>query len=190
MNPAANTTGITGDMTVRDIITLFPAAADIMIEYGLHCFSCSVGGVETLVEGCRIHGFEDETIEALISDINDARNDAPARPHELHVTEAAARGVLSIMEAEGKTGTVLRVTLDETGGFCMEFCENVPEGDLTFGDKSVPEVVVTSSPLTLSRIGGATIDMRDGRFKLDLPESGGCCGGDEGACGCGEKKHT
>ena len=43
-----------------------------------------------------------------------------------------------------------------------------------------------ASPLALQRVGGGTIDMRDGRFKLDLPEEQKpCCSDDE--CSC-EKK--
>ena len=66
------TATINQNMTVREIMTLVPSAADIMIEYGLHCFSCSVGGIETLSEGCQMHGFDADTIEALVEDINNA----------------------------------------------------------------------------------------------------------------------
>ena len=175
---------ITKDMTVRDIVALSPVAADIMTEYGLHCFSCSMGGMETLEEGCRMHGFDPETTEALIIDINDARDKELRRPQMLTITKAAALGIGEIIREEGKEGGVLVVGLDESGGFCMEIREAPEKGDLLFRHQEVPDVMIYASPITLSRIGGATIDCREQRFKLDLPEEGECCGGNGKGCSC------
>ena len=173
------------NMTVREIISLVPVAADIMLEYGLHCFSCSVGGVETLEQGCHMHSMDDETIEALVDDINDAIGKAPKRPQTLVITKEAARAIGEIAEKENRVGQILVVTVDENGGFCLEFQKEPLQGDMDFTCSDVPEVRIYASVLTLSRIGGATIDVRDGRFKLDVPEEeGGCCKGNDGACDC------
>ncbi len=174
-------------MTVREIMTLVPAGADIMLEYGLHCFSCSVGGVETLEQGCHMHSFDDETIDALVEDINDAIGKAPKRPQTITVTADAARGIGEIAAKEGKSDHILIVMVDENGGFCLEFQDIPLEGDIDFSCPEVPGVRIFASVLTLGRIGGATIDMREGRFKLDLPEEEECCkGGGKtgGECGC------
>lgn len=168
-------------MTVREVITFVPAAADIMLEYGLHCFSCSVGGVETLEQGCHMHGMDEETIEALVDDINDAIGQAPSRPQEITITADAARSIGAIADTEDKEGQILMVTVDEQGGFCLEFQEKPLQGDIEFTNPEVPEVKIYASVLTLSRIGGATIDVREGRFKLDLPDED-CCG--SGGCDC------
>lgn len=181
------TATITDQMTVREIVTLVPAAADIMLEYGLHCFSCSVGGVETLAEGCQMHGLDADTLEALVEDINDAIGKAPSRPQEITITADAARGIRAIAIAEEKPDHILVVTLDEQGGFCLEFQEKPLQGDIECTNAEVPEVRIYCSVLTLSRIGGSVIDMREGRFKLDTEEEGECCGGGEG-CGCSENK--
>lgn len=180
-----NKATITKDMTVREIMALVPAAADIMVEYGLHCFSCSIGGVETLAQGCDMHGFDADTVDALVDDINEAIGQAPKRPQEITVTAAAAEAIGGIAKEQGKTAEILMVTVDEHGGFCLEFQDKPLEGDLEFTNSEVPDVKIFASVLTLSRIGGATIDLRDGVFKLDLPdEDGSCCGGDKGECGC------
>ena len=171
-------------MTVREVISLVPAAADIMLEYGLHCFSCAVGGVETLEQGCRMHGMDDDTVDALVEDINDAIGQAPKRPQTLTITKEAAQGIGAIAEKEKRDGQILVVTVDEQGGFCLEFQESPLKGDLDFTCPEVPEVQIYASVLTLSRIGGATIDMREGRFKLDLPEEEGCCGAEKSGCQC------
>ncbi len=168
-------------MTVRAIIALVPSAADIMIEYGLHCFSCSVGGVETLEEGAGMHGFDADTIDALVEDINDAIGQAPRRPQTLTITAAAAAAIHTIAQSQERTDEILVVTLDEHGGFCLEFQDAPLEGDTAFFSPDMPAVKIYASPLALSRIGGATIDARDGRMKLDMPEE--CCRKGE-ECGC------
>lgn len=171
-------------MTVREIMTYVPAAADIMMEYGLHCFSCSIGGVETLEEGAKMHAMDEQTLEALVEDINDAWNQEPSRPQTITVTEDAAKAIAEIAATEQKSDAILMVVVDEHGGFCLEFQDAPLEGDLPFGHPNVPEIQIYASVITLSRIGGATIDVREGRFKLDLPEDTQCCGGDKEACGC------
>lgn len=170
------------EMRVLDIVTLVPQASDVMAEWGLHCSGCAVGGLESLEEGCRAHGYGDEEIAALLQDIEDARRTMALRPATIDVTAPAARAVRSIAEKEGKvregswqkTGG-LAVIVDGDGGFCMEFRDEPTEGDRTFMNAEEPDVRVFASMLTLTRIGGATIDFRDGRFKLDLPEDTCAC---------------
>ncbi len=171
-------------MTVREVMTLVPAAADIMSEYGLNCFACAVGGFEPLKQGCQMHGMDDETIEALIEDINDAIGQAPDKPQELTITADAARTIQEIADKEDKGDHILVVTVDENGGFCLEFQEKALQGDMEFCCSEVPTIKIYASVLTLSRIGGATIDVREGRFKLDMPDDSSCCGDNKEECGC------
>ena len=56
--------------TVADIVALYPQATEALAEYGLHCFSCSAGAVETLEQGCSGHGFSEDDIRNLVEDIN------------------------------------------------------------------------------------------------------------------------
>ena len=70
---------------------------------------------------------------------------------------------------EGKKPALL-VTADGRGGFCMEFQDDVPRDTRSFHHPDEPDVRVLAADLTLKRIGGATIDFREGRFKLDLVE--------------------
>lgn len=182
MNPAQ----FHKDMRVGEIIAILPGAADIMTEYGMHCSSCSLGAVETLGEGARIHQFEDDVLEELLDDLNAALKDEPTKEHKLIITPAAARQVRQIADAEGVSKAVLHVVIDISGGFCLEFAEEeIPDGK-SFGCAEVPGVSVSASTLVLGRIGGAVIDFREERFKLDLPEEAaeGCCQGDKNTCGC------
>lgn len=174
-------------MRVLDLVTLVPQAATIMAEWGLHCSSCAVGGLETLAEGCRSHGWSPEDVELLLQDIEDARTSMPARPMMLTVTPAAAQGIRTVArEQEDGEGILERggliVSVDGFGGFCMDFQKSIPPEHFVFADASDPGVRVAASALTLGRIGGAVIDVRDGRFKLDLPEDVQCCSSDHCEC--------
>jgi len=191
--PATSSTNPAGvlirrDMRVTDILAVLPEAEPVLSRYGLSCVGCALSGLETIEEGGKLHGFEDRDIDDLISDLNILLEERPKRPSMLTVTRPAAEALKGIMEAEGKTAWTLKVTVDETGGFCMEFIEKSVPGDLSFIHDDVPDVRVTASPLTLARIGGAVIDLRDGRFKLDLPEdSGQCTDCEHETCQCGKK---
>ena len=171
-------------MRVQEVLALFPQAADVMQEYGLHCFACDLVGVETLEEGCQAHHMDDEMIDELIDDINTAIAESPKREWVLTITPAAAEGIAAIAEAEGRKYQALRVAVDAEGSFCLEFCEEPGEFDRVFPCEGRQDVRVFASPLALQRVGGGTIDMRDGRFKLDLPEEQKSCCSD-GECSCG-----
>ncbi len=164
-------------MPVSAIVAMLPNAESLLAEYGLHCFNCAANAYETLDEGCRSHGFEDDAIADLVSDLNTLLKEAPVRPQTLTITLDAARALQGVADGEGRSGQALLVTLDERGSFCLEFAEKTDPSDLTFTHREVPELRVVASATTLRRIGGAIVDFRDGRFKLDLPE-------DTHACAC------
>ena len=173
------------DMRVIDIVTLVPQAADVMAAWGLHCSGCAVGGLESLAEGCKAHGYGEEDIQLLLQDIEEVRSTTIVRPAIIIVTAEAAHAIRQIGEQEEKPPDAhsgLAVIVDGGGGFCMEFRDKSEEGDKTFINVEEPEVRVFASPLTLGRIGGATIDFREGRFKLDLPEDSCTC--DTNSCTC------
>lgn len=165
--PVATIPCIHRDMRVYEIMALCPQAPDIMSAYGLHCFSCSLGGIESIQEGCSMHGFPEDTIDALVEDLNEAIRESPSRPETITVTPSAAAAIIRIASAEGKHGYGLSIVADTEGGFCMEFSEIPGAGDNIFTCND--GVQVFTSPETLWRVGGAVIDFRDGRFTLDLP---------------------
>ncbi len=178
------------EMRVADILTLLPDSAPLLAEYGLSCFNCSANDKENLADGCRSHGFADEEIQDLITDLNEMFSARPERPQTLTLTKDAAIALRDILEKEGKKGWGLLVGLDEAGGFSMELVEGAAKDQKSFQCADVKDVSIFASLMTLTGIGGSTIDFREGRFKLDLPEdlakAGGCGCGDEdgGGCGC------
>lgn len=173
-------------MPIMDIITYCPAARPVLAEYGLHCVGCAGSTFETLEEGCMGHGFSREEIDDLVTDLNAMIRDMPSRPESITVTLPGAQAIKGVMQDEGRMKQYLEIIADENGGFCLEFQESIPAGSTEFHHADEPDVRILASALTLKRIGGATIDFRDGKFKLDLPEDakGMGCGCDGGSCAC------
>lgn len=177
------------DMRVSEIVALLPESESLLAEYGLSCFSCSANAYETLHEGCSSHGFSDEDINDLTADLNILLSQRPERPQTLTVTKEAAEQLKTILTEQGTLANGLTVGLDENSGFCMESSEK-PADAKTFLNDAVPELKIHAAVVTLKRIGGATIDFREGRFKLDLPEDQtkkACACKGEGECKCGGK---
>lgn len=173
-------------MRVAEILALLPEAESVIAQYGLHCFHCSANAYEALDEGCRTHGFTEEDIDDLVADLNELLRNRPARPQTLIITLPAAEALLGIAKGEGKEGQGLEVGVDEGGGFCMEFCAKPGKDDRVFSHPDAPAMQIFASNLTLGRIGGATIDFREGRFKLDMPEdqTAHACTCGKRECGC------
>lgn len=175
---------ITKDMIVTDILALNQCLEPVLATYGLGCFSCPAGSMETLEEGWLSHGYKEEELADLVTDLNEALENAPVRPQTLVITKEAAEGIQEIAKQEGKDGHGLRVMTDHTGAFFLEFSKSAERDEKTFVPNEGPKIEVYASAITLGRIGGSTIDFRDGRFKLDMEEekTGGCGCGD--GCGC------
>lgn len=175
------------DMLIADIVTLFPGAESILAQWGLHCVGCGGMALETLSAGVKSHGYTDDDVAELVDDLNRALAEEPERPLTLTITKEAAEGFWEIAEQEGKLDYVLMVTVDGSGGFCMEFQEKKPEDALECTHPDVPALKIFAPLLALKRIGGSTIDRRDGRFKLDLTQEKSACCGSKNSCGCTEK---
>ncbi len=180
-----NSLQIHADMPIADVVALFPGAEKILATWGLHCVGCGGMAFETISNGVRSHGYTDDDIAELVDDLNRGLAEEPDRPQTLTITKSAAEGFWKIAEQEGKTDHMLMVTVDGAGGFCMEFIPSKPEEALECTHAEVPQMKIFAPFLALKRIGGSTVDYRDERFKLDLPEAkhqGCACDGQ--TCGC------
>lgn len=175
---------ITPEMRIAEVVAILPGAERLMAEYGLHCANCSLGGVDTLGAGARSHGFTDADVAQLIDDLNELLRDTPQRPMTITVTLPAATALASILKQEGQEDAVLSVEMDARGNFCMEFRDRPSKDDQIFWHPDAPKVRVVASSMTLLKVGGATIDFREGRFKLDLPITAKMPCSCNGDCGC------
>ena len=61
---------ITKDMLLGSVVAEYPEAAEVMLEYGLHCVGCFANAYDTVEIGAKVHGMSDEEIEKMLSDVN------------------------------------------------------------------------------------------------------------------------
>lgn len=173
-------TFVTKDWTVGEIVEKYPQATEVMAEYGLHCFGCAFNALESLEEGCLGHGFTEEDIADMVSDINEHIRETPLKPQKLHLTKGAALAIREVAKNDSSLKVAakygLSVQANSDGSFYMEFREAPDLGEKVFKHPDVADVSIYASTLTLQRIGGATIDFRDGKFKLDMVDAQ-CCKG-------------
>lgn len=61
---------INKDMTFGELISLYPAAAPVLANYGLHCIGCHLSVSETIEQGMKAHGMNDADISKIVSELN------------------------------------------------------------------------------------------------------------------------
>ncbi|MBW3013355.1 DUF1858 domain-containing protein [Candidatus Woesearchaeota archaeon] len=63
---------ITKDMLIGEVVREHPETAIIMMSHGLHCVGCHVAAFESIEDGCKGHGMDDEQIDQMIKEMNEA----------------------------------------------------------------------------------------------------------------------
>ena len=58
---------ISKDTKIGELMTIFPEAAPILMEIGMHCLGCPASRGETLEQACEVHGVD---ADALVEKIN------------------------------------------------------------------------------------------------------------------------
>ena len=49
---------ISKNTTIGELLTVFPEAAPILMEIGMHCLGCPSAQMESLEEAAMVHGFD------------------------------------------------------------------------------------------------------------------------------------
>lgn len=62
---------ITKDMTIAQVLDINDNFKDILMGFGMHCFSCPCALAETLEEAAEVHEID---IDLLISKLNEANS--------------------------------------------------------------------------------------------------------------------
>lgn len=65
---------ITKDMILGDIIAAHPDAAEVFLDYGLHCVGCFANAFDTVEMGAKIHMMGDDEIEEMVERVNEVLN--------------------------------------------------------------------------------------------------------------------
>ena len=66
---------ITKDMTLGELVTKHPEAAQVMLKHDMHCIGCHMAAMETIAEGAAGHGITGEELDKLIKEMNEAVTD-------------------------------------------------------------------------------------------------------------------
>lgn len=61
---------ITKEIGINVLVEKHPEVIPLLMAYGLHCVGCSFSEFDTLENGARIHGMDDEVLQMMIDDIN------------------------------------------------------------------------------------------------------------------------
>jgi len=199
MTETQTTQLVTKEMTMGDIIQKWPAAADIMQSYGLHCFGCHVNLFESLEQGVLGHGMDETAMHSLLDDLNKLASGgteslAEAHAHkeehdqELAVTDLAVSKLRELLEKQGKDSSWgIRVQAIKGGcaGYMydMDFAQTKQAND-TILEKGSVKLFVDSDSMKLLK--GMTIDyvetLQGAGFKFDNPNA-------KASCGCGKSFH-
>jgi len=60
---------ITKDMSIIEVVQLYPVTIEIFRKYGMGCFGCAAARFENIEQGAAAHGID---IDALVADLNKA----------------------------------------------------------------------------------------------------------------------
>ena len=63
---------ITKKINIIDLVREHPESGQILLTHGFHCLGCALASFETLEQGARAHGMNDDQIKDLVSQINQA----------------------------------------------------------------------------------------------------------------------
>jgi iron-sulfur cluster assembly accessory protein len=183
---STNTKNVSRDMTIEEILNMFPHKAQRLAHEitsaGLHCVGCQAATWETLEAGMMGHGMDDAAIERLVDRLNALLHEK-SDPQTISITKRAAKELMDILEAEGKQGWSLRIEERMAGcsGFenALGLAEKADESDDVFESEGI-QIVVHKS--IAKRLMGSEVDFVDGLnnsgFKISNPNV-------KSSCGCG-----
>jgi hybrid cluster-associated redox disulfide protein len=62
-------------MPITDLLFLYPEIAEVLtFEYGLYCVNCFIADFDTLEEGAKIHGIDEEDFKKMIKHLESIIN--------------------------------------------------------------------------------------------------------------------
>ena len=63
---------ISKNTTIGELLTVFPEAAPILMEIGMHCLGCPSAQMESLEEAAMVHGIDADLLVEKINSANKA----------------------------------------------------------------------------------------------------------------------
>lgn len=139
---------ITRETPIGDIAANYTKPIEILMSYGFHCIGCGASGFESVEAGAMVHGLDDEAIDKLVKELNDAANeeakDAGGKKkasacdcvgEAVVISKPASDKIKGLMAAEGKQGWGLRLSAVQTPtgdyDYELDFEKTHKKGDLS-----------------------------------------------------------
>lgn len=174
---------ITKDMTIGELVQLYPSVTEILLDEGVHCVGCGASYFETIEQGLSGHGKTQEEINDVVKRMNEAIPKEEGNAESIVVTENAAQKLKEIL-AEEAPGSALRIAILKGGcsGYQYEFSidAEIKKDDNVFEILGVKFIVDAES---FGKMKGSRIDYIDALtgagFKVSNPNA-------EHTCGCGQ----
>ena len=178
---------ITKDMTIGDLVKLYPSTVEVLMGEGVHCVGCGASYWETIEQGLASHGKTDEQIADVVKRLNEAIPNEVGSSDKVIVTEKAANKLKEILKSQNKEGMGLRIQVMSGGcsgyQYGFDFEDKAKENDTVI---EVLEVKFYVDNESLSMIRGAKVDyvesLQGAGFKISNPKA-------EHTCGCGQSFH-
>ncbi len=86
-----------GSEIIGEVLADTPEAQDVFAAYGLSCSTCALNGIDSINEGAKLHGMEDQEVKLMLEDLGSLSGEKPRKP--VNMTEAA-RVALLLHKAE------------------------------------------------------------------------------------------
>ena len=153
---------ITKDMVIADVVRDFPNVVPVLFENGLHCVGCHVAAVESLEDGFKAHGLNDEDIDRVIEQMNKKVSE-PVKV--ITITDDALRELKSLMISDNKENFGLRVNVHpgEEVSYDMNFEERPTDSDEIIEENTLTVFIDKS---VLDKVKGCVIDFHEGKFSI------------------------
>jgi hybrid cluster-associated redox disulfide protein len=71
MKKEVSKTTVTKDTNLGELVLKHPEAAEILLDYGLHCVGCIASSFDTVEMGAKVHGMSDAEIGEMVERINE-----------------------------------------------------------------------------------------------------------------------
>tara|TARA_Y100000310_G_scaffold227947_1_gene230216 strand:+ start:1146 stop:1757 length:612 start_codon:yes stop_codon:yes gene_type:complete len=192
---------INKDTIISEILNINPSKSalltEMLMDFGIHCVGCGASTFETLGQGVLGHGYTENQLDKLITDLNKAissddsqkisSNQTNEQAFNLTLTPLAIKKVKEAMKQRGKANSTLKVSVLAGGcsGFMydLQFMDNPSTSDLNFKQDTVNIAVDKNS---LDQLNGIQIDyidtLNESGFKFENPNA-------SQGCGCGKSFH-
>lgn len=147
---------VSADMNIAEITKKFPQAAEVLVEYGLHCVGCAINEYESIEQGAMGHGMDKEMIDDMIAEMNlviTKKPDFPLNEKGITITPRAVKMLKSLMKEDKDRAKGLQLKAQKGEGgldYFLDLVKGPEEGEDTLDWKGI-QVFIDEHSLRLMK---------------------------------------